>query len=156
MIQHIRDATCIVISVCCISSGSPLDHLQLVDLVFVVPVPDSAAVLWCGVYNGAVCSTLIIVSPQRPLVGFFRNLSEMFPRGLVVPAKNGSGPLTNMAAGNHRWFSPLPHLWHNYCRNLVETLHMNSSQCLDDSGPSTNMAEWQPSLKWLSALYLTL
>ena len=39
------DATCIVISVCCISSGSPLDHLQLVDLVFVVPVPDSGAVL---------------------------------------------------------------------------------------------------------------
>ena len=42
----------LVLSVCCISSRSPLDHLQLVDLVFLVRVPE------CGAYNGAVCSTL--------------------------------------------------------------------------------------------------
>ena len=35
-----------------------------------------------------------------------------------------------MATGSHLWFSPLSHLLRNYCRNFVETLHMDSSQCL--------------------------
>ena len=50
----IGDATCIVISVCCISSGS----LQLGRLVFLVRVPDSGTVLLSGAYNGAVYNTL--------------------------------------------------------------------------------------------------
>ena len=47
--------------------------------------------------------------------------------------ENGSGSFTKMAAGNHIWFSPLSHLLRNHWRNFVETLHMNSSHCLDVS-----------------------
>ena len=73
---------------------------------------------------------LIIASPPRPLVGFFRNVSEMFLRSLVVSARKWFGPSINVAAGSHLWFSPLSHLLRNNWRSFVETLHMNSSQCL--------------------------
>ena len=43
-----------------------------------------------------------------------------------------SGPSKNKAASSHLWFSLLSYL-RNHCRNLVETLHMISSQCLDIS-----------------------
>ena len=55
-----------------------------------------------------------------------------------------TGPSTNMAAGSHLWFSQLSHFLRNHWRNLVEILHMNSSQWLD-------MAT-RPSLKSLIAL----
>ena len=52
---------------------------------------------------------------------------------LLCPPENGSGPSINMAAGSHLvWFSPLSHLRNNW-RNFVETLHMNSSKCLNVS-----------------------
>ena len=52
---------------------------------------------------------------------------------LLCTPENGSGLSTNVAAGSHLWFSPLSHLLRNHWRNFVETLHMNSSQCLDVS-----------------------
>ena len=36
-------------------------------------------------------------------------------------------------AGSHLWFSPLSHLLWKHRRNFFETLHMNSTQCLDVS-----------------------
>ena len=63
------------------------------------------------------CSTsdLVVFSPPHPT------------------PKNGPGPSINVTAGSHLWFSPLSHLIWNHWRNFVETLHMNSFQCLDMS-----------------------
>ena len=77
----------------------------------------------------------------RPSVNFFSlshllqdHWSDIFetclrcsPSSLVVR----SGPSTNMAAGSHLLISPLSYLLRKLWRNFVETLHMNSSQCLD-------------------------
>ena len=81
---------------------------------------------------------------------FFETCLRCSLSGLVVP-ENCSCLSTNMAAGIHLWFSLISHLRRNLWRNFVETLHMNSSQCLDclpenESGPSTNMVGQRPSL----------
>ena len=99
-----------------------------------------------------LCSHYRIFSETTGRI-FFEMCLRCFPRSLVVPARKWFGPSINVAAGSHLWFSPLSHLLENNWRNFVETLHMNSSQCLKVSA-----RQWFRSVKkkWLTFLLLYL
>ena len=67
------------------------------------------------------------------LSDFFKTCLRCSPRGLVVSARKWFLSVDKHSRLSHLWFSPLLHLLQNQWRNFVETLHMNSSQCLDVS-----------------------